>query len=59
MKNEVELRISQSTKVEMAYSPCGKFSSRRAWWFSAHYSCKCASSLVRSCTLSNQSSFTI
>lgn len=30
MKNEVELRISQSTKVEMAYSPCGKFSSRRA-----------------------------
>jgi|GEM_PF-2428711 len=29
-KNEVDLRVSLATKVEMAYSPCAKFSSRTA-----------------------------
>ncbi len=29
-KNEAELSVGVSTQVEMAYGPCGKYSSRTA-----------------------------
>lgn len=29
-KMEIELKVSKASKVEMAYSPCGKCSSRTA-----------------------------